>query len=185
MNKTPSPHPNWKTLLHHSQINNSKSKPEVLAIIELLSKKGKLTISDLEESFIECYNNPIPQRKLRTTLNSMVENNLISAKTKDGSSLYYIDESTRSIPTPTPYSQLFLMVFLLTSYFYTLNFNLILILMGTLLSILINLVTYFIATRNGVIYYLKLQNITTHFTKSNTPGTPLKTTQSNPQEKIP
>lgn len=69
---------NWETLLKKSELYAQKSKPEVLAILEILSEENPLSFSDICDSFKEYFpNSDINQRRLRYTLTLMMENKII------------------------------------------------------------------------------------------------------------
>jgi len=96
----------WKELISQSEIHNKFSKPESLAIIEIMSDSGiPLSTSQIHEKFKENYQNDITRRQISYCIELMEENHLmenVSANNKEKQySLIDIKETWRN-PTTKP-----------------------------------------------------------------------------------
>lgn len=94
MNNTP-----WNTLIEKSESYSKLSKPEILAVIDILKDYEELPFQTLHDIFIKSYNPDLNPRQFRYILDTMEENKLI-IKNIDGYSL----NGTEATPYKPPIS---------------------------------------------------------------------------------
>lgn len=86
MSSPESPSEKWQNFITQSEIHASQSKPEYLAIVDILKPQESLKFTQILDD-LHLYTPEITERQLRYILKSMVESNLIVEESGE----YYVE----------------------------------------------------------------------------------------------
>lgn len=132
----------WEELLTESKKHAQQSKPEKLAIIDILVDNPS-SISDIHNSFISNYNSDISQNQIRYNVKSLIEDNLISERSGNkNEKIYYIIDPTDNLVSPISKYQAYLLLVITLMYLYTQYIGLFLLFSGIVLSITLHQLEY-------------------------------------------
>lgn len=134
----------WNTLIEKSESYSKLSKPENLAILDILKDHDELTIPEIHDLFTKNYHPNITQRQIRYILSTMEENNLIN-KNFEGYSINGLDVSP--VKSPISMYEAILLSLSITSVVITWNIMAFGLFIGLLVCILLHQIEYALSQR--------------------------------------
>ena len=100
----------WENIKIESERNAQRSKPEILAIREILEEKSNLTISNIAEILKRDYTEEVSDRQIRYAVNLMEANKIITSTLKGTEKSYELVDPFENIVSPISINEAFLSV---------------------------------------------------------------------------
>lgn len=149
----------WQDLTTQSEIHDKLSKPEVLAIIDILSENDSLSISEIHECFRKRYNSEITRRQIAYSLELMEENNIIeNGDSENKEKIYSLIDVKEKIKVQITkpqvvFSIISAIVFIIDRSFFSIGFFL-----GVIIFVLLVHIEYVIFIRKNRNIYVNFAN---------------------------
>jgi hypothetical protein len=126
----------WEQLTTQSEVHALLSKPELLAIAEILYSENSQTFDSILNEYSKSFSSEITPRQLYYNLNILIKNNIISTEGENGKKIYTLNkiEKTTYAFSYTTSILLLLSIFNLLFSFSTLNIIVVLLFTIALVS---------------------------------------------------
>jgi len=134
----------WDSLIQKSESYAKLSKPEVLAVIEVLKNNPELTLLEIHNIFNQTYHNDITQRQMRYILDMMQNNEIIN---RNDDLTYYLNEEEIHYKSPISLYESLFLAFSFVPFLITGNIILLGIFIGIMLAIVLHHVEYTLSLR--------------------------------------
>lgn len=132
----------WEELLTESDKHAQQSKPEKLAIIDILYDSPNIPVSTIFETFKAHYKD-ISVRQVRYYIESLIEDKLIFESNDGGTEkLYCIINPADNLVSPISAHQSYLLIIVAAIYVYTQAIGTLLLVLGVILSITVHQLEY-------------------------------------------